>query len=71
MSDDLTGGGDDSAGRAALDRLLAIARTDTGQSRCAADVLLAWHNARAGGGGDPTVLRGVGPPIRDHMLAQR
>jgi hypothetical protein len=52
-------------GLIALGRRLAIA----GQSRCVADVLLAWHNARAGGGVDPTQLWRVAPPIRDHMLA--
>jgi hypothetical protein len=56
-------------GLRALRRLVAIAGTDTGQSRCVADVLLAWHNARAGGGVDPTQLWRVAPPIRDHMLA--
>ncbi|MFN9529488.1 MAG: hypothetical protein ACK561_07080 [Pseudomonadaceae bacterium] len=31
--------------RAALERLLAGAQGDTGQSRQVADLLLAWHNA--------------------------
>ena len=53
---------------AALDRLIAIAQTDTGQSRRVADFLLSWWNARACGGFDPTELWGVEPPIRDDIL---
>jgi len=60
---------EDDAGRAALDRLLAIAQTDTGQSRCVANFLLAWWNARACGGFDPADLWTVEAPIRDDMLA--
>src|SRR3954451_22035849 len=62
-------GPDDAAGRAALDRLLAIAQTDTGQSRRVADFLLAWWNARACGGFDLTELWGGEAAIRDDMLA--
>src|SRR4051794_32574056 len=54
---------------AALDRLLAIAQTDTGQSRCVADFLLSWANARACGGFDLTALSGVAAAIRGDMLA--
>src|SRR3954454_1667950 len=59
----------DALGRAALGRLLAIAQTDTGQSRCVADFLLAWWNERACGGFDPTALWRLEPPIRDDILA--
>ena len=45
------------AALAALDRLLAIARSDTGQSRRVANFLLAWWNAGACGGFDLTVAR--------------
>jgi len=60
---------EDNAGRAALDRLVAIAQTDTGQSRCVTNFLLAWWNARGCGGFDLTELWTVEPPIRDDMLA--
>ena len=54
---------------AALDRLLAVAATDTGQARCVADFLLAWHNARACGGFAPTQLWAVSDPVRTDILA--
>ena len=53
---------------AALQRLIGIATTDTGQSRAVADFLLAWWNASACGGLDLTSLWSVAPPIRDDML---
>ena len=56
------------AGLAALQRLVEIAATDTGQSRTVADFLLAWWNARACGGFDLTTLWSVAPPLRDDML---
>lgn len=40
--------------RAALERLIAVAQGDTGQSRHIADLLLAWHNAGESGGFDFT-----------------
>ena len=52
----------------ALQRLIEIAATDTGQSRAVADFLLAWWNARACSGLDLTSLWRVAPPIRDDML---
>lgn len=55
-------------GLAALHRLVAIACTDTGQSRTVADFLLAWWNARACGGFDLTALWSVASPIRDDMM---
>lgn len=42
--------------RAALERLLAVAQGDTGQSRHVADILLAWHNPCENGGLDFTSL---------------
>ena len=56
------------SGLAALQRLVEIAATDTGQSRTVADFLLAWWNASACGGFDPTALWSVAPSIRDDML---
>jgi len=56
------------SGLAALQRLVKIAATDTGQSRTVADFLLAWWNARACGGFDLTTLWSVAPSIRDDML---
>lgn len=50
--------------KAALERLLAIAKSDTGQSRRCANFLLAWWNAADNGGFDLTDLWGV-----DHEIA--
>jgi hypothetical protein len=55
--------------REALERLLAIARGDTGQSRKVAGFLLAWWNAADCGGFDLTEVWGVDPPIAADMLA--
>ncbi|GAC1348326.1 MAG: hypothetical protein NVSMB18_36180 [Acetobacteraceae bacterium] len=52
----------------ALRRLLAIAQSDTGQSRRVADFLLAWWNAQACGGFDLTALWSVEAPILDDMM---
>ena len=57
------------SGLAALQRLVDVAATNTGQSRTVADFLLAWWNARACGGFDLTTLWSVAPPLRDDMLA--
>lgn len=56
------------AQRAAIERLLQIARHDTGQSRRVADFLLAWHNATENGGWDPTDLWAVDEQIASDML---
>ena len=53
---------------AALDRLLAVAATDTGQARSVANFLLAWHNAHACGGLDLTELWAVSDSIRADIL---
>jgi hypothetical protein len=53
---------------AALERLLRIARQDTGQARRVADFLLAWHNAGENGGWDPVDLWNVDDAIADDML---
>lgn len=52
----------------ALERLIQIARRDTGQSRRVANFLLAWHNAEENGGWDPTDLWNVDDEIADDML---
>lgn len=56
------------AEQAALDRLLAIARTDTGQARRVAAFLLAWWNAGTCGGFDLTDLWAVDTPIAVDLL---
>lgn len=53
----------------ALRRLIAVAMSDTGQSRKAASFLLAWWNAATCGGFDLTDLWAVDLQIRDDMLA--
>lgn len=53
----------------ALQRLVKIAMRDTGQSRRAADFLLAWHNAGENGGWDPTDLWAVDEEIKLDMIA--
>jgi hypothetical protein len=58
----------DASDLAAIRRLLAIARSDAGQSRKVADFLLAWANAGECGGFDLTELWSVDPIIRDDML---
>ena len=55
--------------RAALERLIAIAHNDTGQSRKVANFLLAWWNADACGGFDLTDVWGVDASIAEDMLA--
>jgi hypothetical protein len=52
----------------ALERLLRIARQDTGQARRVANFLLAWHNAEENGGWDPVDLWSVDTAIADDML---
>lgn len=51
----------------ALDRLVKIAQSDTGQSRRVADFLLAWWNAGECGGFDLTTLWGVDSSIATDM----
>jgi hypothetical protein len=53
----------------ALDRLVKIAKGDTGQSRRVADFLLAWWNAGSCGGFDFTNLWGVDTVIARDMVA--
>lgn len=53
---------------AALRRLIAIAKRDTGQSRRVADFLLAWWNAGTCGGFDLTDLWAVDTAIAQDML---
>jgi hypothetical protein len=54
--------------RAALNRLIRIAQSDTGQSRRVANFLLAWWNAEACGGFDLTDLWGVDAAIAVDMV---
>ena len=51
----------------ALERLLRIARQDTGQARRVANFLLAWHNAEENGGWDPVDLWNVDAAIADDI----
>lgn len=53
---------------AAVRRLIAIARRDTGQSRRVAAFLLAWWNADSCGGFDLTDLWAVDSAIAQDML---
>ena len=54
--------------KAALERLIAIAQSDTGQARRVADFLLAWWNAGECGGFDLTNLWGVDDSIAEDMV---
>lgn len=56
------------AGMDALNRLIEIARRDTGQSKRVADFLLAWWNATSCGGFDLSDLWGVDLEIADDMV---
>ncbi|WP_341767798.1 MULTISPECIES: DUF7673 family protein [Achromobacter] len=56
------------AGIAALERLIDIARRDTGQSQRVADFLLAWWNATSCGGFDLVDFWSVDAEIADDML---
>ncbi|KRA15461.1 hypothetical protein ASD69_18055 [Lysobacter sp. Root604] len=53
---------------AAIERLLAIAERDTGQSRRAANFLLAWWNADRDGGFDLTDLWAVDTALARDMV---
>ena len=53
--------------QAALERLIAVAQGDTGQSRRVADFLLAWWNSANCGGFDLTILWGVDSAIAKDM----
>lgn len=57
----------DEATRAAFERLLDIARSDTGQSRRAAAFVLAWWNADSHGGFDLADLFAVDRAIAADM----
>lgn len=54
---------------AALERLILIAESDTGQSRRVANFLLAWWNASRDGGFDLTDLWAVDTAIAQDMTA--
>src|SRR5271165_6060339 len=53
---------------AALERLLQIARQDSGQARRVADFLLAWHNAEENGGWNPVDLWQLDTGIAQDIL---
>lgn len=53
--------------KAALERLLKIAKSDTGQSERVANFLLAWWNATNCGGFDLTDLWGLDDEITQDM----
>ena len=53
----------------AFDRLIAVAESDTGQSRKCANFLLAWWNAGRNGGLDPTDLWGLDLELRDAAVS--
>ena len=55
--------------QSAIERLLQIAESDTGQSRRVADFLLAWYNAGEYGGWNPADLWAVDRAIADDMMA--
>ncbi|MEX3639705.1 hypothetical protein [Paraburkholderia sp. BR14320] len=55
------------AERQALDNLVKIAQSDTGQSRRVADFLLAWWNAGQCGSYDLTTAWGVADAIMEDM----
>ena len=54
--------------KAALERLIAIAQSDTGQARRVAGFLVAWWNAGECGGFDLTTLWFVDRSIADDMV---
>lgn len=56
------------AERDALNRLINIAKKDTGQSRRVADFLLSWWNAQSCGGFDLTDLWAVDEQIEQDMM---
>ena len=60
---------DDDDAISALDRLVVIAQSDTGQARRVANFLLAWWNAADCGGFDFTDLWNVDRAIADDSLA--
>ncbi len=57
----------DESTRAAFERLLDLARSDTGQARRAASFILAWWNAESLGGFDITDLFAVDAAIARDM----
>lgn len=58
----------DEASIAALNRLLRVAYSDTGQSKRVADFLLSWWNAATCGGWDPTDLWALDYEISEDIL---
>ena len=58
----------DKASIAALNRLLRVAYSDTGQSKRVADFLLSWWNAATCGKWDPTDLWALDSEISEDIL---
>ena len=58
-----------SSAQAALERLVRIARGDSGQSRTVGDFLLAWWNAEEYGGFNLTDIWAVDTAIAEDMIA--
>lgn len=58
----------DQACTTALNRLLLVAYSDTGQSKRVADFLLSWWNAATCGGWDPTDLWALDSEISEDIL---
>jgi hypothetical protein len=56
------------AQKAALERLITLAKGDSGGSRRAADFLLAWWNSGECGSFDLTNLWGVSPNVAKDMV---
>ncbi|MCM2505636.1 hypothetical protein NDN16_18375 [Aureimonas altamirensis] len=54
--------------RAAVERLIELAKSDTGQARRAADFLLAWWNATDLGGFNPIDAGNVDEAIAEDMM---
>jgi hypothetical protein len=59
---------DSIAALAAVARLLAIAKTNSGQARRVADFLLAWQNAEENGGWNPVDLWQLDAGIAQDIL---
>ena len=54
--------------KAALERLIVIAKRDTGQPRRVANFLLSWWNSRVCGAWDVTEIRSLDQTIEDDIF---
>ncbi|WP_210433212.1 DUF7673 family protein [Vreelandella massiliensis] len=55
----------DPSSKTALEALISVAQTDTGQAKVCADFLLAWHNPDENGGFAITDLWGLDAELAD------